>query len=116
MKTIEFGSKVYRAAENWSELTPQQYVQLIMCPRLVADGSFETVDNQAAAMRVWLGMSPSVWADLTLTPWQWGQLRQQFAWLFTTAPQGKPPLDTFFHKGVNYHLPAEGFSDTTAAE
>lgn len=116
MKTIEFGRKTYRVAENWSELTPAQHVQLIMCPRLVADGPYETVDNQAAACRAWLGMSSQVWANLTLTPWQWGQLRQQFAWLFTTVPTGKPPIASFFHAGINYHLPAENFQDTSAAE
>lgn len=116
MKTIEFSNKQYRVAENWNELTPKQYQKLIMCPRLPADGSFETIDNEAAACQVWLGMSPKMWADLTLTPWQWGQLRQQFAWLFKTAPSGKPPIDVFFHNGVNYHLPAPEFGDTSALE
>lgn len=116
MKTIEFDRKVYQAAEHWGELTPDQYGQLIMCPRLEADGSFETLDNQAAACRAWLGMSPKVWEDLILSPWQWGQLRQQFAWLFETHPEGKPPMDSFFHAGVNYHLPADNFGDSTAIE
>ncbi|GAB3767837.1 hypothetical protein GCM10028818_01310 [Spirosoma horti] len=116
MKTIQFGPKTYKGAENWSELTKEQYIQLIMCPRLKADGSYETLENEAAACRVWLGMSPKVWAELVLSNWQWGQLRQQFSWLFTTVPQGKPPIDTFFHKGANYHLPAMDFADTTAIE
>lgn len=116
MKIIEIGSKTYRAAENWSELTTEQYLQLIMCPRLKADGSFETVENQAAACRVWLGMSPRNWKNLILAPWQWGQLRQQFAWLFNTAPEGKPPLMSFECKGFNYHLFAPDFADTTAAD
>lgn len=116
MKSIEFGNKKYQVAENWSELTPEQYGQLIMCPRLVADGSFKTLDHQAAACRALLGMSPKTWAQLSLTPWQWGQLRQQFAWLFTTTPTGKPPLPTFAHKGLNYHLPADAYADTTAVE
>ncbi|GAB3886109.1 hypothetical protein [Spirosoma agri] len=121
MKTIEFGSKTYRVAENWSELTPDQYKELIMCPRLKADGSFETLDNEAAACRAWLGMSPKVWANLQLAHWQWGQLRSQFGWLFTTKPEGKPPVSSFVHKGpgrraVNFHLPADGFADTTAVE
>ncbi|CCH00317.1 hypothetical protein FAES_2308 [Fibrella aestuarina BUZ 2] len=116
MKTIEFGSKAYRVAENWAELTTEQYVQLILCPRLKADGSFDTVEHQAAACRVWLGMSPRVWRDLIITPWQWGQLRQQFAWLFNTAPEGKPPLMSFECGGVNYHLPAADMADTTGAD
>lgn len=116
MKTIEFGPKKYQVAETWSELTPEQYRQLIMCPRLVANGSYETIDNQAAACRVWLGVSPKAWADLTLSNWQWGQLRQQFNWLFTTTPTGKPPLGTFLAGGVNYHLPADDFADTSAVE
>jgi hypothetical protein len=116
MKTIEFGTKRYNAPENWRELTPEQYEQLIMCPRLKADGTFDTVDHQAAACRVWLGMSHKKWAALVLSPWQWGQLRQQFAWLFTSRPTGKPPITSFAHKGRNYHLPADGYADTTAQE
>jgi len=116
MKTIEFGTKKYQVAETWSELTPEQYRQLIMCPRIQANGSYETLDNEAAACRVWLGMSPNVWAKLQLAHWQWGLLRQQFAWLFKTTPTGKPPIDTFAHKGINYHLPADQYADTTALE
>ncbi|MVM36476.1 hypothetical protein GO730_00440 [Spirosoma sp. HMF3257] len=121
MKTIEFGTKTYQVAESWAELTPEQYKQLIMCPRLESNrsagaGSFETIENEAAACRVWLGMSPKVWKNLVLTPWQWGQLRQQCAWLFTSKPEGKPPLDTFVHQGVNYHLPAANFTDSTAVD
>lgn len=116
MKTIEFGRKTYRVAENWVELTPDQYKELIMCPRLKADGSLETLDNEAAACRAWLGMSPNVWANLQLAHWQWGQLRNQCAWLFSTKPTGKPPIDCFVHKGVNYHLPADGYQDTTSFE
>lgn len=116
MKTIQFGLKTYTTPENWSELTPEQYEQLIMCPRLKADGSYETLENEAAACRVWLGMSVKQWGRLKLTHWQWGQLRQQFSWLFNTLPQGKPPIDLFFYAGVNYHLPAADFADTTAIE
>ena len=116
MKTIEFDKKTYKAAEHWGELTPAQYQQLIMCHRLEATGSFETLDYQAAACQIWLGMSPKVWANLVLAPWQWGQLRGQFGWLFKTRPEGKPPIDSFYHKGVNYHLPNDEFSDTSAAE
>ncbi|MCX6216411.1 hypothetical protein [Spirosoma sp.] len=116
MKTIQFGPKTYKVAENWSELTPDQYQQLILCPRLKVDGSYDTLENEAAACRVWLGMNATLWASLQLANWQWGQLRQQFNWLFTTLPQGKPPIDTFFHAGVNYHLPAADFADTTAIE
>ena len=61
-------------------------------------------------------MGRKSWDQLQLTPWQWGQLRQQFAWLFETRPDGKPPMGSFLHKGVNYHLPADGFADTTAVE
>lgn len=126
MKTIEFagvpaGTKKYQVAENWSELTPEQYRQLIMCPRIPANpnagpGSYQTLENEAAACRVWLGMSPKVWATLKLAHWQWGQLRQQSAWLFKTTPTGRPPMNTFVHKGINYHLPADEFTDTTAVE
>jgi hypothetical protein len=116
MNTLEFNNSTYKVAQNWSELTPEQYLLLIMCPRLEADGSYDTLDNEAAACRVWLGMSPKKWAALELAHWQWGQLRQLFGWLFTTRPQGKPPIDTFSQKGVNYHLPAADFSDTTAVE
>ncbi|MCK8492883.1 hypothetical protein M0L20_13530 [Spirosoma sp. RP8] len=116
MRKIEFGSKTYQVAEKWSELTPEQYIQLIMCPRLKADGSYETLDNEAAACRAWLGMSPKVWVKLELAHWQWGQLRQQFNWLFTTRPEGKPPINSFAHKGVNYHLPADAYGDTSAVE
>lgn len=116
MKTIEFDRTAYQVAENWSELTPEQYKQLIMCPRLESKGSFETLDNEAAACRIWLGMSPKKWAALSLSPWQWGQLRQQCQWLFKTKPTGKPPLDSFVMKGINLHLPADDFADTTAVE
>lgn len=116
MKTIEFEKKTYQVAEHWVELTPEQYTKLIMCHRLEANGSFETLDHQAAACQIWLGMSPKLWAKLVLAPWQWGQIRQQFNWLFTTRPEGKPPISSFLHKGVNYHLPNDGFSDTSAVE
>ncbi|WP_019986280.1 hypothetical protein [Rudanella lutea] len=116
MKTIELGTKRYRVAECWSELTPEQYRQLIMCPRLPADGSYETLDNEAAACRVWLGMSPKVWQRLELAHWQWGQLRQVFNWLFTTRPEGKPPIDVLNHRGGNYFLPEAYYMNTTAAE
>ncbi|GAB3803484.1 hypothetical protein GCM10028819_33480 [Spirosoma humi] len=116
MKTIDFGRQTYQVAEEWKELTPEQFKQLIMCPRLQADGSYETLDNEAAACRVWLGMSQAKWAKLVLSHWQWGQLRQQFSWLFSTRPVGKPPIDVFAHKGVNYHLPAPDFGDTSAIE
>jgi hypothetical protein len=116
MKTIDIGTKTYQVAENWSELTPDQYRQLIVCPRLEATGSFATLDNEAAACRAWLGMSAAYWRGLVLAHWQWDQLRQQSAWLFTTRPEGKPPIHTFFHAGTNYHLPADGFADSTAIE
>jgi len=116
MKTIEFGRQTYQVAEEWAELTPEQFKQLIMCTRLQADGSYETLDNEAAACRVWLGMSNEKWRKLVLSHWQWGQLRQQSLWLFTTKPVGKPPLNVFAHKGVNYHLPAADFGDTSAVE
>ncbi len=121
MKTIEFGTAQYRVAENWNELSHDQYRQLIMCPRLPATwpngpGSMESLDQEAAACRVWLGMNPRKWADLVLAPWQWGQLRQQCAWLFTTRPAGKPPINSFAHKGRNYHLPADRYTDTSALE
>lgn len=116
MKTIEFGAKKYQVAENWNELTQEQYIQLIMCPRVEANGSYDTLENEAAACRVWLGMSPKLWAPLQLSNWQWGQLRQQFHWLFTTRPTGKPPMETFAHKGINYRLPGADFADTTAQE
>lgn len=121
MKTIEFASRKYLVAETWSELTSDQYQQLIMCPRLPADGSYETLDNEAAACRVWLRMSPKRWAELSLANWQWGQLRQQFNWLFTTAPTGKPPINSFIHTDpdrrlITYYLPANEFADTSAVE
>ncbi len=121
MKTIELagspaGRKKYQVAETWSELTPEQYRQLIMCPRLSANGSYDTIENEAAACRVWLGMSPKNWAALQLAHWQWGQLRQQCAWLFKTTPTGKPPIDTIAAGGLTYHLPANEFADTSAVE
>ena len=115
MKTVEIGPKTYRVAENWSELSQAQYSQLIACPRL-NDREHRTVDNEAAACLAWLGMGRKTWESLVLAPWQWGQLRQQFTWLFETRPTGKPPISVFLHKGINYHLPNDGFSDTTAVE
>ncbi len=115
MKTIEIGAKTYKVAENWHELTSEQYKNLIACPRLKSK-EYRTVDNEAAACYAWLGMGAQGWHDLVLAPWQWGQLRNQCAWLFDTSPTGKPPLDVFVHKGINYHLPADNFANATAIE
>lgn len=115
MKTISIGAKTYRVATDWSELTPDQYRHLIACPRLNSP-DHRTLDNEAAACLTWLGMSRKVWAALILAPWQWGQLRKQFAWLFETKPTGKPPMSCFIHKGQHYHLPNDAFSDTSAVE
>ena len=115
MKTITLDTKSYSVAENWSELTPDQYQKLLVCTRL-NDREHRTTDNEAAACAVWLGVSAKFWHSLKLAHWQWGQLRQQLAWLFETKPTGPPPMLTFFHQGVNYHLPADGFTNTTAIE
>ena len=115
MKTISIGRKNYQVATNWSELKKEQYLSLIACPRLNSL-EYRTLDNEAAACLAWLGMSRNVWNALVLSPWQWGQLRREFAWLFETKPVGKPPISCFIHKGQHYHLPNDGFSDTSAIE
>jgi len=115
MTTIQIDRKAYNVAQNWAELTPDQYRNLIACPRLNSP-EHRTTDVEAAACLSWLGMGRKTWTNLVLAPWQWGQLRQQFAWLFETRPEGKPPISSFLHKGINYHLPNDGFSDTTAIE
>ena len=112
MKTIHLGKSTYKVAENWAELTPEQRLHLIVCPRLK---DARTTDNEAAACRIWLKISPKKWRKTVLAPFQWGALVKQFDWLFTTRPQGQP-LRSFFHAGVNYHLPADDFADTDAID
>lgn len=113
MKTISLGNSDYKVAENWNELTPLQRQFLIVCPYLGKEG--RTLDNEAAAFRIWLGMSMPKFLSLQLAPWQWGALLKEFVWLFETRPEGKP-FDSFHHQGVNYHLFAPDYADTSALE
>jgi hypothetical protein len=112
MKTIHLGKSTYQVAENWTELTPDQLLHLIVCPRLKDS---RTTENEAAACQIWLTISPKKWRKTVLAPFQWGALVKQFEWLFTTRPTGKP-IRSFFHEGLNYHLPADDFADTDAID
>ena len=112
MKTIHIGKSTYKVAENWSELTPEQVLNLIVCTRLK---DCRTTDSEAAACRIWLNISPKKWRKMVLAHYQWGALVKAFDWLFTTRPTGQP-LRSFFHEGINYHLPADDFADTDAID
>lgn len=110
---LVFGRSKYAAPESWAECTPAQRWELTVYHRIPPADRSETIEMMVA--RIWLGVSPRAWSTWALARYQWGQLRQQFRWIFDTEPTGQP-APSFTHNGSTYYLPDDNFTNTTALE
>lgn len=112
MHSLTFGRSTYQAPASWAECTPAKWAVLV--PFCLLQPDERTDDVELEACRQWLGVSVKKWATWRLARWQWGNLRQQFAWIFE-RPTTRP-FASFFWANTEYLVFKPDFADSSAID
>lgn len=116
-KKIKFAVKgktnTFILPENWEECKPDQLRKL---------APFNSLREELRNREIWehvvqimLRCKPNFWKKLVMSLDQWWWLKQQCKWIFE-IPLHEQPFPYLTIKGVNYHLPATAYGDTTTLE
>ncbi|MDR6194710.1 hypothetical protein [Siphonobacter sp. SORGH_AS_0500] len=116
-KKIKFVNKgksnTFLVPESWQECKPEQLRKL---------APFNMLREELRNRQIWehvvqimLRCKPNFWKKLVMSLDEWWWLKEQCKWIFE-VPLQQQPFAFFTIKGVNYHLPAPAYGNTSALE
>lgn len=116
-KKIKFVNKgksnTFLVPENWEDCKPDQLRKL---------APFNMLREELRNRQIWehvvqimLRCKPNFWKKLVLSLEEWHWLKEQCKWVFE-VPLQQQPFMFFTVRGVNYHLPAPAYGNTSALE
>jgi hypothetical protein len=115
MRKVKIGGVSYSVPEQWEECSTEQLIQLLPLQLVSLEEQAAEIRGRLkdAALVVLLPLPSSIRKDLTTEQlWQLGQLTR---WVWKTKVTHKP-FASFQHSGMEYLLPDDNFSNTTAIE
>lgn len=120
MKNIKLGNLSKQLPENFGECNLQQRKLLIKLRRLARHRPGQPLDLVplpiwAELIKCLLSLSEKEDRQLTLSRWQFGQLRSMVKWVFSESLTAKP-FDSFTHRGLTYYLGEPEFGNASAIE
>lgn len=117
MKTATIGKDQYNIPTKFDELTLEQLAQVLTLrlyyAHIVENYEDAVLKLKTQVLRLLVQLPTEVWIQLTTQQVWW--LCQQVTWCFKAKIE-KQPFKSFVVQGVEYHVFAENFADTTTIE